>query len=355
MPFDPVKLLADFVRIPSPSGEEGQLADYVEKYARAAGVPVGREDDNVYLWIGDGPHTLMLNSHLDVVPPSEGHPYDPFDPVEVDGELYGRGAVDAKASGAAMMAALLGLARQGWSPERGKVLVALTTCEETGGAYNGLESLLSNLPPVSAALVGEPTSLRPCIAQKGLLILTALARGRTAHAARAHRGTNAIHIAVRDLQRLEGLTFSRKNDFLGGITLTPTTISGGSARNVVPDRCSFTMDIRTTPEYTHDEITTRISDLLESDVEVYSDRIAPVSTPLSARIVRACREALPESEPFGSPTASDWIFLRDTPTVKIGPGDSRLSHTPDERIPVEEVRRAARVYERIIRTYYADH
>src|SRR5690606_5247835 len=111
---------------------------------------------------------------------SADHPYPPFTPTTVDGRIYGRGAVDAKASGAAMLQALMDLHADGWRPP-GRVIVALTACEETGGAYNGMQALRAHLPPISAAVVGEPTSLRPCLAQKGLLILTLTARGRTAH------------------------------------------------------------------------------------------------------------------------------------------------------------------------------
>ena len=208
-------LLKDFVRFPSLSHEEGPLADFVEAYAQAAGLPTKRLDNNVYFWLGDGPDLLLLCSHLDVVPPSADHPYDPFDPVEANGQLYGRGTVDAKASGAAMTTALLRLAREGWAPEGGQVMVALTACEETGGGYNGLEALRPHLPPLSAALVGEPTEMQPCVAQKGLLILNATAHGQTAHAARAHLGDNAIFRAARDLQQLAGYTFERADPFLG--------------------------------------------------------------------------------------------------------------------------------------------
>lgn len=351
--MDVVSLHKALVRFPSLSHQEGPIADFVEAYVRDAGVPVRRLDDNVYFWLGDGPDRLLLNTHLDVVPPSTDHPYDPFDPVEVDGRIYGRGTVDAKASGAAMTTALLALARAGWSPPGGQVIVALTTCEETGGSYNGLEALRPHLPPLNAALVGEPTELQPCVAQKGLLILTCVAHGRTAHAARAHLGDNAVFRAARDLARLEPFVFEREDPFLGHPTLTVTTIEGGSARNVVPDQCTFTLDIRTTPAYDHDEIVSLLAGQLESEVRVHSKRIVPVSTDPSERIVRACVDAVPGAQPFGSPTASDWIFLKDVPTVKIGPGPSQRSHTAQEFIEVAELHRAVEVYQAIIRNYFA--
>ncbi len=350
-----VALLKDLVRFPSLSHEEGPIADFVEAYVRRAGLPAARHDDNVYYWLGEGEDLLLLNSHLDVVPPSNGHPYDPFDPVEIDGKLYGRGTVDAKASGAAMTTALLELAAEGYAPPGGQVMVALTACEEIGGAYNGLEALRPHLPPLSAALVGEPTDLQPCVAQKGLLILRVEAHGHTAHAARAHLGDNAILRAARDLQRLAAYAFDRDDPFLGKPTVTVTTIEGGTARNVVPDRCAFYLDIRTTPVYTHAEIIERMADLLESQVEVHSRRIIPVATPLSAAIVRACLRAVPGTRPFGSPTASDWMFLDDVPTVKIGPGASERSHTPGEHIDLAEVERAVAVYKNIIRAYFERH
>lgn len=351
--LDVISLHKDLVRFPSLSDEEGPIADFVENFVQSHGVAVGRHEDNVYFWIGEGDDTLLLNTHLDVVPPSSGHPYDPFDPVEKDGRIYGRGSVDAKASSAAMTAALLSLAQAGWTPANGRVMVALTTHEETGGVYNGLENLRPHLPELSAALVGEPTDLQPCVAQKGLLILNAHARGKTAHAARSHLGENAIAKAAHDIERLGSFEFDREDPFLGNPTITVTTIEGGSARNVVPDLCTFTLDIRTTPAYSHDELITRIGEFLDSDVEVHSKRIVPVATPLDSRIVRACLKANPDAEPFGSPTASDWIFLHDVPTVKIGPGSSELSHTAEESVPVEQLRRAVTVYRAVIESYFA--
>ena len=191
------------------------------------------------------------------------------------------------------------------------------------------------------------------MAQKGLLILHIHAHGRTAHAARAHLGENAILKAARDIQRLDAYAFDRADPFLGKPTLTVTVIEGGKARNVVPNLCSFFVDIRTTPAYTHEEIIDLMADLLESEVKVHSKRIIPLATATSERIVEACRAALPGAPPFGSPTASDWLFLHDVPTVKIGPGISQRSHTPDEHIEIAEVKRAVAVYKGIVQAYFA--
>ena len=349
---DPVALLKQLVQFPSLSHEEKEIADFVEATAKAHGVQVGRHDNNVFFWIGEGGDCLLLNSHLDVVPPSAGHPYDPFEPVETNGAIFGRGTVDAKASGAAMMAAVLGLAAEGWAPASGKVMVALTACEETGGGYNGLQDLRPHLPRIAAAIVGEPTELQPCLAQKGLLILKATAHGRSAHAARAHLGDNAIVRAARDVLRLSEYRFTRPDPYLGLPTLSVTTVEGGTARNVVPDQCTFYIDVRTTPAYDHDALADELSSLIESSVEIHSKRFIPVSTSPDARIAQACRQALPDSEPFGSPTASDWIFLHDVPTVKLGPGRSERSHTPDEHIAVRDLYDAVDAYVRIIRAYF---
>ena len=349
---DVIPLHRDLVAIPSLSGEERAAADFVQAFVSDRGVQVGRHDDNVFFWIGDGDDLLLLNTHLDVVPPSADHPFDPFDPVEQGGRIYGRGSVDAKASAASMTAALLSLADARYAPSNGCVMVALTTCEETGGDYNGLDALRPVLPPIKSALVGEPTNLQPCVAQKGLLILSVESRGRSAHAARSHLGENAIEKAARDVIRCTELQFDREDPFLGVPTVTVTTIDGGSARNVVPDLCRFTLDIRSTPAYTHEELTRRIDAALESDVRVHSERIVPVSTPVESRIVRACLSAIPDAQPVGSPTASDWIFLSDVPTVKIGPGSSELSHTGQEHIDVAELCRAVDVYRSIIESYF---
>ena len=360
---DPVALLRSLIAIPSLSTEEAPAADLIESVGREAGVDVWRSENNVVLSVGEGDRTLLLNSHLDVVPPSDGHRFAPFDPVIDHGWLYGRGSVDAKASGAAMTSALLSMAETGAIPTGGRVMVALTACEEGGGMYNGLQSIRPDLPGLTAAVIGEPTGLVPCVAQKGLLILKIHAHGTAAHAGRPHLGRNAILQAMSALREVDAITLKRTDPHLGACTLTPTTIEGGTARNAVPDHCVCAVDIRSTPAYTHEEIIQRVNERLAPldgiEVEVYSNRFfpcAPPATPdgdalLSAALSAAESVHSQPVQPFGSPTASDWIFVRDLPAVKLGPGNSDLSHTANERIRVQEVHKAKAVYQHLAATF----
>jgi len=350
-----LQLHRDLVAIPSLSRQEAAAADHLEAWLRARGVDVVRYGDNVVASTGDGAvagRPLLLNSHLDVVPPSADHPFSPFEPVVHDGAVWGRGSVDAKGCVAAMASALVAWSRRK-DPRRGRLVGAFTTCEELGGAENGLEDILPKLGALDAALVGEPTHMQPCTAQKGLLILKLVAHGRSAHAARAAEGENAILKAAEAVRLLDALSFSPDDPLLGPVTCVPTVIEGGAARNVVPDACTVWLDIRSTPTWPHDRILSHVSRHMGGivDVVVHSDRLHPVGTDHAEDIVQACIRSSGR-EPFGSPTVSDWVHLRRVPTVKIGPGDSRLSHTPREHLPITGLEHAVSMYVNIIDAYF---
>lgn len=350
--LDVIELLSTLVRFESLSHHESEIADFVADTIDVEGVAVSRYDNNVVARLGDGDRVFLLNSHLDVVPASSDHPHPPFAPTIVDGRLFGRGSVDAKASVASMMTAFLSIAVEGGAlPDSCSIVAAFTACEEVGGPNNGLEAVRPVLPPLSAALIGEPTSLTPCTAQKGLLILDAVAAGRTAHAARPHLGVNAIEIMARDVERLSRVAFDREHPLLGKTVATTTVVRGGSAHNVVPDRCDFTIDSRITPAYTIDEVLDIITGTLESAISVRSSRYVPVETSSDEHVVRAAVQATGKA-PIGSATASDWVYVRDIPTVKIGPGDTKLSHSPEESIELGELRRAPGVYRSIIKSFF---
>ncbi len=339
-------LLQLLVGIRSESGQEGQVADVLASLCEAWGFEVHRSGNNLWFEVGQGGPRLLLCSHLDTVKPCEGWVTDPWNPQWRDGRLAGLGANDAKGC----VASMLWAARHHTSGP-GRVLFAFTAEEETGGAQ-GIASVLPTWGPFEGALVGEPTGLHPCLAQRGMLILTCTARGESAHVAHAQLADNAIHRASRDIARLAGLSFE-PHDLLGASRPQVTLVEGGLSRNQVPDRCSFSVDIRTTPNLDHQELGTRLAAELESEVAVHSARYLPKATPASSAIAQAALAASGKGAFVGSHTTSDWAFLGDLPAVKIGPGDTHRSHRPNEYLTELELQEGAAFYGRAIQAFFA--
>lgn len=353
-----IERLARYVGVRSLSRQEGELAALVRGELEQAGMTVRQQGANLWCEIGDAPRPrLLLNSHLDTVPPGEGWSADPWTlrrEPDADGDerLIGLGANDAKGCLVAMIEAAMAL-RDAGGPG-GTLVLALTAEEEISG--QGLETILERIAPIDAAIVGEPTGLAPMIAQRGLLILKATARGRTSHPANTPTDeTNAIAIAARDIARLRAFDWGPPHPLLGRPHAQATRIEAGIASNVVPDRCAFTLDVRTVPGESHGALLGRLQSALASELRVHSDRLVPVETAADEPIVRAALAALPGAALQGSRAMSDMVFLRGVPTVKIGPGASPRSHTPDEFVRVSELRAGAAAYERIARTYFASN
>jgi acetylornithine deacetylase len=247
--------------------------------------------------------------------------------------------------------------------DRGRLVFTATTEEETGGSggRDGLQYVLPELGQVAAGVVGEPTRLNICNAQRGLARIILHAEGRAGHASRPWEGVNAIEIAAEDvaaLRRLsEQIAETGADPLLGKPTLIATLIHGGTAPNVIPDRCDVTLDGRTTRRCDNDRLIEAVSSVVKSRVEVRSKRFQPVATDPSERIVEVARRVLPEAkvEPFGG--VSDLYFLAASsagpvPAILIGPGDGRQSHQPDEFVSVAMVRRAAAAYVAIADMYW---
>jgi acetylornithine deacetylase len=341
-----VSLLRELVRIPSESGREDAVAARLAQAMRELGLSPEVRGRNVTATLGSGGPLLLLNSHIDTVPAGEGWTREPFGAALEDGRIYGRGTNDAKGCVAAM---LLGACRAFEAPPaRGRVMLAFTCEEEVLG--QGLEKLLPELPRPDAAVVGEPTGLAPAVAQKGLLLLEVTASGRAAHAAWGG-GQNAVLAAARDALALSELSFEREHSVLGKTSLNVTQISGGARHNVIPDLCKLVVDVRTTPAEPAEEIVARVKKTVSGAVSVRSSRLGSVETDPSHPIVRAALAANPGARPYGSPTLSDWVFLKGVPTVKAGPGDSRRSHTPDEYLEVEELERGVEFYAALVKAY----
>ncbi len=349
------ELLTQLVRTPSPSGEEAAVAEVLAAWADDRGLTVSVDDAAVRLETAaenDGP-TLLFASHLDTVPPGEGWSCDPYEGRVENDRLTGRGAVDAKASVAAMSAAAAAVAARG-GPARGRLVVLATYGEET--RHTSMPAALERLDGrPDAAVVGEPTSLEPAVAQRGLLLLRLVWSGEQLHAGwaadRQAKATNAIFCAAADLARLEDWQPGVRHPALGWVTITPTMLEAGVARNVTPPRCEAVLDVRTTPAHSHAEVVALVSGRVHGAVEVISDRLEPAQTPPGSALLAALCRLRPSAVPFASPTCSDWVFLRHLDAIKLGPGISLQSHRPDESIALGQVREAVGLYTDLAREY----
>ncbi|MEK7704796.1 MAG: M20/M25/M40 family metallo-hydrolase [Myxococcota bacterium] len=342
----------ELVAIPSPSGHESAAADYVTRQLATHRLDPFRVGDNVCALIGVRGPLLYLNSHLDTVPATPEWTRPPHTPTREGERVYGLGSNDAKAAVAAMIAAMTRLRAL-----ECRVLLTLVVGEETGG--KGTEVLLPalverGLTP-DAVIVGEPTGLDVAVAQKGLLILELVEQGRACHAAHASRlgATNALRLLARDLIALDGVDLGPPHPELGPVTLEPTMADGGSAKNVVPAAARCVLDVRTNPEPDHDAIIERLRAATAGELRVISKRLLPCAVTPTHPLVGAALTARPEARLFGSRGASDWIFFAGIPGIKVGPGESERSHTPDEFVLEKEILAGAAFYQRTVQTFAA--
>ncbi|MFN7966866.1 MAG: M20/M25/M40 family metallo-hydrolase [Acidobacteriota bacterium] len=337
-------LLAQLVALPSVSGEEQIVAAALQRAATALGLKVWCNDNGVFIEVAgrsSGP-TLAFLSHIDTVPPGDGWSRNPFGAEVDDGRLFGRGSSDAKASVAAMLYAAHDLQRSGL-PSRGRLLAIFGFNEETKAT--SMPAAVAECGRLDAAVIGEPTSLSLACAQRGLVVAEITASGTQRHA--AHSSTdddNSILRLARDLLCAETLFAEREHALLGRVSVTPTMISGGVARNLTAPAAHAVLDIRTTPDWTHDEIESLLRSTLKADVVIASKRLLPCETPRESSLLALAQQLRPEARRYGSPTCSDWVFVRHLDAFKCGPGDSALSHRPDESVDLLQVREARKFY-----------
>jgi acetylornithine deacetylase len=334
-----VGLLKSLIRIPSLSREETAAADFLQQYIEAQGMEAGRKGNNVWcfspMFTTQKP-TLLLNSHIDTVKPVGGWQRDPFTPTEVNGKLYGLGSNDAGASVVSLLHVFLELCRT----EQSYNLIFLASCEEVISGENGIESVLPEFPPISFAIVGEPTEMQPAIAEKGLLVVDVTAFGKAGHAAR-NEGENAIYKSLRDIEWFRDYRFEKESPLLGPVRMSVTQINAGAQHNVTPDRCTFVVDIRSNELYSNEELFEIVGQHISGEVKARSFRLnssrIPEEHPFVQKAINLGRET------FGSPTLSDQALM-PFPSVKMGPGHSSRSHTADEYIRIKEIEEAIGLY-----------
>lgn len=329
---DAIALLKKLIATPSVSRNEKDAADVMEEQMRAYGFAPHREANN--LWILD-PHydeqqpTILLNAHIDTVKPVATWQRDPFTPTMEGETLYGLGSNDCGGG----LCSLLQVFRFLTEKPQAYNLIYLASAEEEVSGKDGISRALPLLPKIDVAIVGEPTGMQPAVAEKGLMVLDVIAHGKSGHAAR-NEGVNAIYEALDDMRWLRDYRFEKVSDFLGPTKMTLTVVNAGTQHNVIPDKCTMLVDIRTNEFYDNEEVYHFICQHLKSECKAHSFRLKSSHIDIHHPLIQKCIAM--GMTPFGSPTLSDQALM-SFPSFKLGPGESARSHSADEYIKVSEV------------------
>ncbi|SMO56538.1 M20 family metallo-hydrolase [Fodinibius sediminis] len=338
------RLLEQLIASPSFSKEEEATGNLIQQFLEEKGIPTHRHVNNIWCLnkhFDESKPTILLNSHHDTVKPNAGYSRDPFTPVVEEGKLFGLGSNDAGGPLTSLIAAFIHFYSK---KDLNYNLVLAATGEEEISGDQGIISILDKIPDIDCAIVGEPTQMRMAVAEKGLMVLECTARGVSGHAAR-DEGKNAIYIALKDIEWLKTYRFNKVSEMLGPVKMTTTVIKAGSQHNVVPDSCSFTVDVRSTDAHDNAEILEVIDKHIESDITARSIRLNPSFIPLDHPIVQSGDQL--GLEQYGSPTLSDQSVL-PVPSLKIGPGKSARSHTADEFIRLAEIEEGIATYIKLL-------
>lgn len=374
------ELLVEVLKIKTVNGNEEVLATYLQRILEAEGfeceqVPYqpGRTSLIVTYDSGQPGKTLAFSEHLDVVPVGELEwEFDPFNPIEKDGKLYGRGSSDMKSGVAAMVVALIRLKQTG-QLKKGRVKLLLTADEEDG--VKGARDLTAKgyADHLDAIVIGEPTDLKVAPANKGVIWPTFRFEGKTAHGSRPHEGINAIEQALLFIQafkdelgpRLQSYT----DDLVGQSSYSINAIHGGQAVNVVPDALELKIDIRTTADMDHLAIKQDLQALLDrlaathpnfkGRFEVQSELLAVRTDPShpfvqlvidQVKTYRSADQVLMGLS-GGTDASAFTVADPDMPIVICGPGAIGQAHQPDEFVYVDTYLQAIDLYQDIAVEY----
>lgn len=297
----------------------------------------------------------MLCAHIDTVSPSEDYNFNPYSPdyqeaAKIIGQVSGRamgeedfvagiGSNDDGGSVVAMLAAYWYFME---NPEECATdLLLVLSCEEERSGKGGMTGLWEDLKgKVDYAIIGEPTGMRAATSERGLLVIDAVAEGISGHAAR-NEGVNALYIALEDIEAIRRHKFSRTSARMGEVNVNVTQINAGTAHNVIPDRCTFVIDIRPTEKYSNEEILNELQGICRSRLTPRNLKNSSSAT-FEESPLQKTLESL-EIGTFSSPTTSDWMRV-SCDTIKMGPGESSRSHKKDEFILKDEIENGIRTY-----------
>jgi len=334
-------LLKKLIEIESFSSDEDRTASLIEDWFKRYKVDYKRTKNNVWAVnknFDESKPTLLLNSHHDTVKPNAAYTKDPFKAIVEDGKLYGLGSNDA----GGCLVSLIAVFTYFYNESDLKYnLVIVASAEEESSGPDGLNSMLSVIPKVDVAIVGEPTLMNLAIAEKGLVVFDAKVTGTPSHAAHPNEN-NCIYNSIKVLQWFKDFKFEKSSEVLGDVKLTVTQINGGTQHNAVPAEVDLVIDVRVNDKYSNREIVEILQKQAPcNSITPRSLRLNSSSIPVNHELVKA-GIAIGRST-YGSPTLSDQAVLT-CPSLKLGPGDSTRSHSADEFIYINEIEEGIKIY-----------
>ena len=336
-----IALLKQLIETQSFSSEEDNTAMLIGDWFTAHQIPFKRNKNNVWAinkHFDEKKPTLLLNSHHDTVKPNNGYSKNPYKAIVEGGKLYGLGSNDAGGCLVSLIAVFTHFYKK---KNLNYNLVIVASAEEENSGQDGLNSMLSIIPKIDVAIVGEPTLMHLAIAEKGLVVFDAKIKGTASHAAHPN-SDNAIYNTIDVLQWFQNFKFEKQSPVLGNVKMTVTQINAGKQHNAVPSEVNLVIDVRVNDKYTNQdiaEILTKKSPC--TSIKARSLRLNSSSIPLHHDLVIAGVEL--GRETYGSPTLSDQSVL-NCPSLKLGPGDSTRSHTADEFIYLAEIEEGIKIY-----------
>ncbi|MHC4425931.1 MAG: M20 family metallopeptidase [Planctomycetota bacterium] len=305
---------------------------------------------------------LLFACHLDVVPPGQAkweHP--PFAGIESDGRVYGRGSADMKGGIVAILSAIKQIVESGVKLD-GDIILTAVAGEETDscGAKRFVSNYKPKLPTLAAVILPEPTDFEVVTAHRGMLWLEVITKGQAAHGSTPELGVNAITSMKALLDELENYEIVfEPHELLGGCSMSINTISGGEAINVVPDKCSSRIDIRTVPGQSHQDIVKdfqkiftklkQINPQFDAEVSIVRE-VEALETDNDCGFVKEFCSAVGvnETKAVGFTTDGPHFAALGAPVVIFGPGKSKVCHKPDEYVEISDLEKAVGSYKDII-------
>jgi len=355
-------LLSKMIKIPSVSGNEQQLAEFLRDYCTKLGFEstIDRHGNLLVLVKGrKAGKRIAFNSHLDTVAVGDGWTHDPFGGETEGDRMFGRGSTDCKAAIASQITAVKSIIEAGADFE-GEIALCYPVEEEVPNVNRkGTLKMLKDGFTADMAVNGEDTDLRVCLACEGMLEVKITTIGVGAHGATPFKGKNAIKMMCKVLEEIEKIV-PGYNKYTGSGSINPGVISGGERSSVVPDRCELKISRFTVPGETGPMFYSQVLGIIErlkTEEEGFSaiaeltydsnPSIVSEEEDIVKAIVQAHAELGMDCPLTGTPQHDDADFLTNIakiPTVIYGPGSGLMAHMPDEYVLLDEVKTAARVY-----------